>query len=203
MVDKVENYNYEKLIDNENNPSNDLKNIIIEKEQIKEKEEINKFLKENYSTTTPIFLEFENMSYTISNQVKIDNVKKIQTTKIVDNITGYALPNQILAILGPSGSGKTSLLNIIASRQLPQGKEHSISGEVKCNDNKIDKTNFGRICSYVMQEDILLDTLTPYECLYFGAKLKINENEEKSISRVKALIKQVSTINIKFIFSLV
>jgi ABC-type glutathione transport system ATPase component len=197
MVDKLESTNYEKLIDNENTSYNSLKNKVLDKQQKREKDEISKFLKENYSTTTPIYLEFENMNYTIVNQVKVDNVKTTKQLKIVHDITGYALPNQILAILGPSGSGKTSLLNIIASRQLPQGKEHLISGDVKCNNNKIDRGNFGRICSYVMQEDILLDTLTPYECLYYGAKLKINESEEKTVSRVKALIKQVST-KVKF-----
>lgn len=36
--------------------------------------------------------------------------------KILTNVSGYARPGELVAIMGASGGGKTSLLNIMASR---------------------------------------------------------------------------------------
>lgn len=110
---------------------------------------------------------------------------------ILNNIEGYALPNEVLAIMGPSGCGKTTLLNIIAHRQLPQGANHTITKNVKANNLLLDDSNFGKICAYVMQDDILMDCLTPRECLYFGAKLRLKEKEKVIIKIVDNLIDQV------------
>ena len=154
-----------------------------------------------------IFLEWNNINYTIKLTKSNNNHKKIndnkenllpenenndpEVKKILQNNNGFALPNQVLAILGPSGCGKTSLLNIIAKRQLPIGKEHIITSEVKCNNILMNSENFGKICAYIMQDDILFESLTPQECLYYGAKLKLNETNDRINARVITLIKQV------------
>ena len=41
------------------------------------------------------------------------NKKDPNMKQILSNITGYARPREMLAIMGASGSGKTSLLNIL------------------------------------------------------------------------------------------
>ncbi len=49
---------------------------------------------------------------------------------------------------------------------------------------QLSQDNFGKICAYIMQEDILMDCLTPRESLYFCAKLKLKTSEKKIKSRV-------------------
>ena len=54
----------------------------------------------------------------------------------------------------------------------------------------MDETNFGKIAAYVMQDDILMPTLSPRESLYFGAKLKLKTSEVEINKRVERLIYQ-------------
>ena len=165
-----------------------------------------------------IFLEWSNINYTIKLDVKdkkvgTDKVSHIivdpedlsqksedyddhNTKTILRNINGFAMPGELLAIMGPSGCGKTSLLNIIADRQLPGQKNHEIIRDVKANNIIIDQSNFGKICAYIMQEDILMDCLSPRESLIFGARLRLKSSNEEILNRVERLLKQV-----KFLFN--
>lgn len=158
-----------------------------------------------------ILLEWSNINYTISlkpqkkNKVAVahsdnerlsinNNDSDIDDTKrkILNNIEGFAMPEELMAIMGPSGCGKTSLLNIIADRQLPTGKNHIITRDVRANNIKMDQSNFGKICAYIMQDDILMDCLTPRESLFFGAKLKLKNTSELNLNkRVNKLLSQV------------
>jgi ABC-type Fe3+/spermidine/putrescine transport system ATPase subunit len=38
----------------------------------------------------------------------------VDGTKIIKDVSGFAMPGEVVAILGPSGSGKSTLLNFIA-----------------------------------------------------------------------------------------
>ncbi len=88
-----------------------------------------------------IMLEWSNINYTIDMPVKkskvaasladVESGEKSQNKKtILNSVEGFALPQEVLAIMGPSGCGKTSLLNIIADRQLSSSSAHSITKEV-------------------------------------------------------------------------
>jgi len=129
----------------------------------------------------------------ISEKLNNDDLEIDDPTKrhILRNQSGFALPNEILAILGPSGSGKTSLLNVIADRQIPTGSEHIITRNIKANSIELSQDNFGQICAYIMQEDILLSCLTVRESLLFGARLKLRTSREDCEKRVSDLIQQV------------
>lgn len=54
----------------------------------------------------------------------------------------------------------------------------------------MDSTNFGKIAAYIMQEDILLNTLTPRESLSFAAKIKLKATQHEINRRVEKLILQ-------------
>uniref|UniRef100_A0A8C1LMT1 ABC transporter domain-containing protein n=1 Tax=Cyprinus carpio TaxID=7962 RepID=A0A8C1LMT1_CYPCA len=92
--------------------------------------------------------------------------------------------------MGPTGSGKTSLLDVIAGRKDPRGLK---SGQVLV-DNTIVTSDL-RLCSaYVVQNDILMGTLTVRENLAFSANLRLSRKEYSSADkqmRVDSVIQEL------------
>lgn len=74
-------------------------------------------------------------------------------------MNGVAKPGEVMAIMGPSGSGKTSLLNLLSDR-VAKRKGSRITGEIFVNDKPFNSKDFGKFAAYVMQDDILMETLT-------------------------------------------
>jgi ABC-type multidrug transport system ATPase subunit len=144
------------------------------------------------NTTDKIMIEWYNLNYHIRGNKNKEVSPETSQKVILNDISGFALPNEILAIMGPSGSGKTTLLNLISDRQLPSNKSHIIKRDVRANDHPIDHSSFGKIAAYVMQDDILMECLTPRESLYFAARLKIKASAGVIKSRVEDTIAQVS-----------
>lgn len=73
--------------------------------------------------------------------------------------------------MGPSGCGKTTLLNVLARRAASSGAKSS--GHCYINGGEIDNATFGRVTSYVEQEDALIGSLTVQETLKFAADLSL------------------------------
>jgi ABC-type multidrug transport system ATPase subunit len=78
--------------------------------------------------------------------------------------------------MGASGAGKTTLLNILSCRLKPDS-----GGKLTANNLAYTYKNFGNFANYIMQHDILMETLTVRETLEFAAKLKLDlpENERR------------------------
>uniref|UniRef100_A0A8C7HW65 ABC transporter domain-containing protein n=1 Tax=Oncorhynchus kisutch TaxID=8019 RepID=A0A8C7HW65_ONCKI len=74
------------------------------------------------------------------------------------------------AIMGPTGSGKTSLLDVIAGRKDPAGLKF---GQVLI-DGKMVTSDLRLISAYVVQDDILMGTLSVRENLLFSVNLRLD-----------------------------
>nr|XP_033799609.1 broad substrate specificity ATP-binding cassette transporter ABCG2-like isoform X2 [Geotrypetes seraphini] len=92
------------------------------------------------------------------------------------------------AILGPTGSGKSSLLDILAARKDPSG----LSGEVLI-DGIPQPPNFKCISGYVVQDDVVMGTLTVKENLLFSAALRLptSINFQEKEERVDQVITEL------------
>ncbi len=62
--------------------------------------------------------------------------------------------------MGASGAGKTTLLNLLACRI-----KSDSGGKLYANKLEYDYENFGDFANYVMQSDVLMQTLTVRETL--------------------------------------
>jgi ATP-binding cassette, subfamily G (WHITE), eye pigment precursor transporter len=91
--------------------------------------------------------------------------------QILSNLTGYARPRELMAVMGASGSGKTSLLNILGQR-LDLSAGAVFEKDVRVNGTRVERGDFGKLGAFVMQDDILIETLTPFESFVFAAKLR-------------------------------
>ncbi|TID30667.1 hypothetical protein CANINC_000734 [Pichia inconspicua] len=126
---------------------------------------------------------------------KIPFFKKKETIDIERNdkvntilhTMSFDIPSSSLTcIIGGSGSGKTTLLNCLANRKFNKNTIFK-EGEIKYN-NDSSLSNFRH--AYVIQQDILLPTLTCFETLMYAAELKLPKltSREKRINLVNEII---------------
>ncbi|XP_054773833.2 broad substrate specificity ATP-binding cassette transporter ABCG2-like isoform X2 [Lytechinus pictus] len=108
-------------------------------------------------------VSFHDITYTVKTK---ENRKKVTKT-ILTNVNGLFKPG-MNAILGPTGSGKTSLLDVLAARKDPDG----LSGQVLI-DGATQPKNFKCVSGYVVQDDVVMGTLTIRENLQFSAALRL------------------------------
>lgn len=64
------------------------------------------------------------------------------------------------AIMGTSGAGKSTLLNVLSCKIKPDAGTQLFANNLEYN-----KKMFGDFANYVMQEDLLIPTLTVRETL--------------------------------------
>lgn len=75
-------------------------------------------------------------------------------------MSGVFKAGKVTAIMGASGAGKTTLLNILACRITP-----SKGSRLLANNLEYDYKSFGDLANYVMQNDVLMQTMTVRETL--------------------------------------
>ncbi|KAG5226652.1 ABC transporter family member [Salix suchowensis] len=104
---------------------------------------------------------------------------------ILQGLTGYAQPGEVLAVMGPSGCGKTTLLDALAGR-LDSSTKHT--GEVLINGRK-QPLAYGT-SAYVTQDDVITWTLTVREAVFYSAQLQLPSSMSKK-ERAETTIKEM------------
>uniref|UniRef100_A0A669EVB4 Broad substrate specificity ATP-binding cassette transporter ABCG2 n=1 Tax=Oreochromis niloticus TaxID=8128 RepID=A0A669EVB4_ORENI len=132
-------------------------------------------------------VSFHNIQYKVQTQSSFFCKRKILSKEILVDLNGIMRPG-LNAILGPTGSGKSSFLDILAARKDPAG----LSGEVLI-DGAPQPPNFKCLSGYVVQEDVVMGTLTVRENLRFSAALRLHVSvpQVEKEARVSHLIKEL------------
>ncbi|KAM9476979.1 broad substrate specificity ATP-binding cassette transporter ABCG2-like [Clarias gariepinus] len=131
-------------------------------------------------------VSFHNIQYTVT--FKNRCCKKNNITKnVLMDLNGIMKPG-LNAILGPTGCGKSSFLDVLAARKDPSG----LSGEVLI-DGAPQPSNFKCLSGYVVQDDIVMGTLTVRENLCFSAALRLSSSikQKEKEARVNRLISEL------------
>lgn len=96
------------------------------------------------------------------------STREPEVKAILRGVNAYMPSGSLTAIIGSSGSGKTSVLNTLSHR-VAGGRLKTI-GDITYNGN----SHISSIRSaYVMQQDVLLPTLTVRETLRYAAELRL------------------------------
>ncbi|KAM7478995.1 hypothetical protein LguiA_027208 [Lonicera macranthoides] len=133
-------------------------------------------LETNISISDGVFMTWEDLWVTVS-----DGGNGHGGKPILQGLTGYAQPGEILAIMGPSGSGKSTLLDALAGRLDSNTRQ---SGDILINGHK-QELAYGT-SAYVMQDDTLMTTLTVKEAVYYSAELQLPDFMSKSEKKERA-----------------
>ncbi|XP_062243011.1 broad substrate specificity ATP-binding cassette transporter ABCG2d [Platichthys flesus] len=131
-------------------------------------------------------VSFHNVQYKV--QLRSGFCKRKSSPKeILVDLNGIMRPG-LNAILGPTGSGKSSFLDILAARKDPSG----LSGEVLI-DGAPQPPNFKCLSGYVVQDDVVMGTLTVRENLRFSAALRLPSSvpQSEKEARVNHLITEL------------
>jgi len=125
-------------------------------------------------------LSFHNIRYEVLQKITDSPWSKSAVKEILCNVSGV-LPPGLNAIMGATGSGKTSLLDILAQRKDPKGLKQ---GAVLLN-GKRPPDNFRLMSGYVVQDDIVMGTLTVKENLAFSANLRLSTEKFTATEKAK------------------
>ncbi|XP_012936225.1 broad substrate specificity ATP-binding cassette transporter ABCG2 [Aplysia californica] len=133
-------------------------------------------------------LSAHNMGYTVP--VSKGCCKGSEDKQILTNVTGIFKPG-MNAILGPTGSGKSSFLDVLAGH-----KEMSRVSGLLLLDGKPVPDNFKCMVGYVVQDDVVMGTLSIRENFAFSAALRLPQSVSQSErrERVEQVIKELGLV---------
>jgi len=150
-------------------------------------------------TVNGVLIQWKDICYEVPKEQKGCCSKgEVELKRILNNVSGWVAPGEMLAILGPSGAGKTSFLNILAGRT-KKSKNKIINGEIKVNGKQLSSAMFKQITGFVAQEDILMGSMTPKESLRFYCRLSAGEDvsTEAVDAQAEDLLKQMGLTRVQ------
>lgn len=89
---------------------------------------------------------------------------------LVDDVSGSVDGGSFLALVGASGTGKTTLLTAITKRL----RGSAVTGDVLLNGRAASAKLLSRVCGFVPQKDLAVDSLTTTEHLSFMAAMRLD-----------------------------
>ncbi|XP_056299345.1 broad substrate specificity ATP-binding cassette transporter ABCG2 isoform X2 [Pseudoliparis swirei] len=130
-------------------------------------------------------VSFHNIGYTVTEGGGCRS--KGTTKEILLDLSGLMKPG-LNAIMGATGSGKSSFLDVLAARKDPSG----LSGEVLI-DGAHQPPNFKCLSGYVVQDDVVMGTLTVRENFRFSAALRLpaSVSQKEKEEKVEKLIQEL------------
>ncbi|XP_016650831.1 PREDICTED: ABC transporter G family member 11-like isoform X2 [Prunus mume] len=128
-----------------------------------------------------VFLTWEDLWVTVVSKAKNENGSRSRS--ILQGVTGYARPGELLAIMGPSGCGKSTLLDALGGRLSSNTRK---TGKILINGQK-QALAYGT-SAYVTQDDTLITTLTVSEAVYYSAQLQLPDSMSKAEKKERAEI---------------
>jgi ABC-type multidrug transport system ATPase subunit len=111
------------------------------------------------------------------------------------NKMDLSIPSKtLIAIMGPSGCGKSTLLKTLnGDSPASNGKVYLFDQELLSNYDYL-KTQIG----YVPQDDIIHEKLTVYQCMFFTAKLRLENSKNEEIEeKINTILKELNIVHIK------
>ncbi|XP_052450742.1 broad substrate specificity ATP-binding cassette transporter ABCG2 isoform X16 [Carassius gibelio] len=132
-------------------------------------------------------MSFHNISYSVKMKSGFLCKRKVTQKNILIELNGI-MRLGLNAILGATGSGKSSFLDVLAARKDPAG----LSGEVLI-DGAPQPPNFKCLSGYVVQDDVVMGTLTVRENLRFSAALRLPKSirQREKDEKVERLIQEL------------
>uniref|UniRef100_UPI0037E7A561 broad substrate specificity ATP-binding cassette transporter ABCG2-like n=1 Tax=Semicossyphus pulcher TaxID=241346 RepID=UPI0037E7A561 len=132
-------------------------------------------------------VSFHNIHYKVTQGGNCLCRQKGKIKDILIDLNGIMKPG-LNAIMGATGSGKSSFLDVLAARKDPAG----LSGEVLI-DGAPQPPNFKCLSGYVVQDDVVMGTLTVRENFSFSAALRLPESvsREEKDQKVNKLIQEL------------
>ncbi|KAK8091733.1 ABC-2 type transporter-domain-containing protein [Apiospora hydei] len=113
----------------------------------------------DYAAAGSTVFTFKDISYFVHHEGK--------EKQLLQNVSGYVKPGQLVALMGSSGAGKTTLMDVLAQRK-DSGR---IDGSIMVN-GKPQGISFQRTTGYCEQNDVHEPTATVFESLVFSARLR-------------------------------
>ncbi|XP_062871714.1 broad substrate specificity ATP-binding cassette transporter ABCG2 [Trichomycterus rosablanca] len=152
-----------------------------------EKRDVDGMEKGGHSSSCGATVSFHNIHYRVESRSGILCKRKTVYKDILVNLNGIMKPG-LNAIMGATGSGKSSFLDVLAARKDPKG----LSGEVLI-DGAPQPPNFKCLSGYVVQDDVVMGTLTVRENLRFSAALRLpmSFSQKEKEQRVQRLIEEL------------
>lgn len=136
------------------------------------------FLKEQEVIEKSVYLEFDNVSYSVRT-----GILTRQRRQLLQNVSGDFRPGELTAIMGLSGAGKSTLMDILAGFTTS-----GVTGNIMVNRTIRDNAKFRRISAYIMQDDNLQPLLTVQEAMNVAAELKLTLNHREKLSRIDEIL---------------